>query len=151
MIFFIWSFFVGYILSFDLVKPRTIRLSAHAGTHIEYRCSRSRTEDVTITDVIIKTPDAKWDVNDVIPGSDGMGILVIFEKAVSWDLNLRELRSEARRGQLRFKPEIGENWSWTRRVPFVAHGTRRAFVASDGTVSIVKIVSLSLSLLVSKD
>ncbi len=40
---------------------------------------------MTITDVIIKTPDRKWtgDVNDAMPGSDGLGILVIFEKRVS--------------------------------------------------------------------
>ena len=31
------------------------------GAHIERRCSRSRGEDVTITDVIIKTTDRKWD------------------------------------------------------------------------------------------
>ena len=59
MIFFILSFFVGYILSFGLVKLRTIQLSARAGTHIERRCSRSRAEDMTITDVIIKNPDRK--------------------------------------------------------------------------------------------
>ena len=59
MIFFILSFFVGYILSFGLVRLRTIRLSARAGAHIEFRCSRSSAEDVTITDVIIKTPDEK--------------------------------------------------------------------------------------------
>ena len=40
-------------------------------------------------------------------------------------------------------------WSWTGRVQFVAYGMRRAFVGPDGTVSIGKIVSLSL--LVSKD
>ena len=56
-IFFILSFFVGYILSFGLVRLRTIRLSARVGTHIECRCSRSHGEDVTITDVIIKNPD----------------------------------------------------------------------------------------------
>ena len=72
MIFFLLSFFVGYILSFDLVRLRTIRLSARAGTHIERRCSRSHTKDVTITDVIIKTPDGKWGANDVMPGSDGL-------------------------------------------------------------------------------
>ena len=38
-----------------------------------------------------------------------------------------------------------EIWSWTRRVQFVAYGMRRAFVGSDGTVSIVKIVCVSLS------
>ena len=61
MICFILSFFVGYILSFGLVRLRTIRLSAQIGAHIEHRCSRSRGEDVTITDVIIKTPDRNCD------------------------------------------------------------------------------------------
>ena len=61
MFFFILSFFVGYILSFGLVWLRTIWLSARAGAHIERRCSRSLGEDVTITDVIIKTPDRKCD------------------------------------------------------------------------------------------
>ena len=56
--FFILSFFVGYILSFGLVRLRTIRLSVRAGAHIEYS-SRSLAEDVTITNVIIKTPDRK--------------------------------------------------------------------------------------------
>ena len=79
---FILSFFVGYILSFGLVRLRTIRLRARAGAH--NKCSsQSRAEDVTITNVIIKTPDRKWDwgMNDVVPGSDGQGILVIFEKS----------------------------------------------------------------------
>ena len=40
--FFILSFFVGYILSFILVRLRTIQLSARVGAHIEHRCSRSR-------------------------------------------------------------------------------------------------------------
>ena len=59
MIFLILSFFVGYMLSFGLVRLRTIRLSARAGTHIECRCSRSHAADVTVTDVIIKPPDGK--------------------------------------------------------------------------------------------
>ena len=83
MIFFILSFFVGYILSFGLVRPRTIRLSARVGAHIECRCSRSCAEDVTITNVIRKTPDRKcdWGVNDVISGNDGLGFLVILQKS----------------------------------------------------------------------
>ena len=36
-IFFILSFFVGYILSFGLVRLRTFRLSARVGAHIECR------------------------------------------------------------------------------------------------------------------
>ena len=80
--FFILSFFVGYILSFSLVRLRTIRLSARAGAHIECRCSRSHVEDMTITDVILKTPDGKWDwgMIDVMPRSDGLGFLVILKK-----------------------------------------------------------------------
>ena len=58
-IFFILSFFVGYILSFGLVRLRTFQLSARVGAHIERRCSRSCGEDVTITDIMIKTPDMK--------------------------------------------------------------------------------------------
>ena len=82
-IFFNLSFFAGYIL-FGLVRLRTIRLSARAGAHIECRCSRSCAKDVTITNVIIKPPDRKcdWGVKDVIPGSNGLGILVNFEKSV---------------------------------------------------------------------
>ena len=83
MNFLILSFFVDYILSFGLVKLRTFRLSASAGTHIERRCSRLRVEDVTITDVIIKTPDRKcnWVAIDVMPRSDGLGFLVILKKS----------------------------------------------------------------------
>ena len=58
-IFFILSFFIGYILSFGLVRLRTIRLSARVGALIVRRCSRLRRENVTITDVIIKTLDRK--------------------------------------------------------------------------------------------
>ena len=75
--FFILSFFVGYILSFGLVRLRTIRLSTRVGAHIERRCSRSRGEYVIITNVMIKTQigNGTGDVNDVIPGSDGLRIL----------------------------------------------------------------------------
>ena len=105
MIFLYYHFFHGYILSFGLVRLRTIRLSEQVGAHIEYECSRARAEDVTITDVIIKNPDRKWtgDVNDVLPGSDGLGFWVIFEKKPS------ELRFEARRSELIFEP--GRNQS----------------------------------------
>ena len=67
------SFFVGYILSFSLVRLRTIRFSAHAGTH-KRRFLCSCTEDVTITDVIIKTPDSisDWGAKYVMPGSNGL-------------------------------------------------------------------------------
>ena len=45
-------------------------------------CSRSCAEDMTITNAITKTPERKWnwDVNDVMPGSDGLRILGDFEK-----------------------------------------------------------------------
>ena len=87
--FFILSCFVDYILSFSLVRLRTIRLSGRVGAYIECS-SRSCAGDMTITNVIIKTPDRKWDwgVNDVISGSNELGILVIFEKAVNWDSDL---------------------------------------------------------------
>ena len=39
-----------------------------------------------------KNPKWDWDVNDVMPGSDGLGILVIFEKS-------SQLRFEAGRGE----------------------------------------------------
>ena len=83
------SFFVAYILSFGLVRLRTIWLSARKRAHIEYS-SRSRVEDVTITHVIIKSPDRKlnWGVNDVMPGSDGRGFMEI--------LQLVEIRTWAR-------------------------------------------------------
>ena len=65
-----------------MVRLRTIRLSARAGAHIECS-SHSRAEDVMITNVIIKTPDRKWDwgVNDVMPEGEGLGFLVILKKS----------------------------------------------------------------------
>ena len=89
MIFLMLIIFRNYILSFSLVGLWTIRLSAGAGAHIEYSSSLP-TDDMTIINVIIKTPDRKydWGVNDVMPGSEGLRFLVIFAKAVSWDLNL---------------------------------------------------------------
>ena len=126
-IFFILSFFIGYILSFSLVRLRTIRLCARVGAYIERRCSHSCGEDVTITDVIIKTPDRKWDwdMNDIMPGSDELRILGDFwKKAVSWDSKWVDFWTWARPVQL-----------WTMGCPHV--------VGSDGTVSIVEIVSLS--------
>ena len=66
------------------------------------------------------------DVNDVMPGSDGLGFLVILKKkqlVEIWNWT-SELRSEPRRDQLGL-------------------GGPLRIVGSDGTVSIVKIVSLS--------
>ena len=130
MIFFILSFFVGYILSFGLVRLRTIRLSARVGAHIERRCSRSRGEDVTITDVIIKTriENVTGDVNDVMPVSDGLRILGDF-----WKKELVEIWSWTKRVNF---------WTWARPVQLWTTGCPR-LVGSDGTVSIVKIVSFS--------
>ena len=106
--FFILSFFVGYILTFGLVRLRTIWLSACAGAHIECS-SRLHAENVTIIDVIIKIPDRKWDwgVNDVKPRSDGLGILVIFEKS-------SELRSVAGRGQSSWSLRDVSHVCWVR-------------------------------------
>ena len=67
--------------------------SGYLGAHIECRCLRSRGEDVTITDVIIKTPDKKWDWGcEWRPARKRWaGILGYFEKkAVSWDLDQLE-------------------------------------------------------------
>ena len=55
--FFYLLIFVNYIL-FGLVWLRTVRLNARAGAQIE-NSSRSRAEDVTIINVIIKTLDRK--------------------------------------------------------------------------------------------
>ena len=116
-LFFLLSFFVGYILSFGLVRLRTIRLSARSGAHIEWS-SRSPPEDVTITNVIIKTPNRKchWGVNDVMPGSEGLGILVIFEKK-----QLVKICLWARLVEIR---------TWARPVQLWSTGYAAAFVGS---------------------
>ena len=61
--------------------------------HIKHGCSRSRGEDVTITDVIIKTPDRKCDWgcewrHARKRWTEDFGWF--FKKAVSWDLKLDE-------------------------------------------------------------
>ena len=66
-------------------------------------------------------------VNDVMPGSDGLGFLVI--------LNKSELRFALRRGKLIFGAWRDQSSWGLRDAPRV--------VGSDETVSIVKIVSLS--------
>ena len=90
MIFFILSFFVGYILSFGLVRLRTIRLSAWVRAHIEHRCSRSLEEDVTITDVIIKSPDRKWAWRCDWRHARKRWAEDFWKRSVSWDLKLDE-------------------------------------------------------------
>ena len=129
--FFILSFFVGYILSFDLVRLRTIRLSARSGAHIECRCSVPCTEDVTITNVIIKTPDRKYDW-----GCEWRHARRQWAENFGdfWKKQLVEIRSWAR---------LVDFWAQARPGQFVAYGMHRAFVGSDGTVSRVKIVSPS--------
>ena len=103
------GFFLYYHFSLGLVRLRTIRLSAHEGAHIECS-SRSRTEDVTITNVIIKTPERKWDwgVNDVMPGIEGLWFLLIFEKVVSWDLSLSEASWDLNLGEASWFLSLGE-------------------------------------------
>ena len=118
---FILSFFLGYILSFGLVRLRTIRLSARVGAHIERRCPRSHGEDVTIIDVIIKTPDRKRNLGMWMTSyleAMGWGSWGIFEKkAVSWDLNLDEASwflslDEARPvGSTRWAARGGVRWN----------------------------------------
>ncbi len=80
---------------------------------------------MTITDVIIKTPDRKWDwdENDVMPGSEGLGMLVILKKSsllrsdagrseLRSDAGRSELRSDAGRSELRFEAGRGESSLW---------------------------------------
>ena len=149
MIFFILSFFFGYILSFSFVRLRTIWLSAGAGAHIECRCSRSCVEGVAITDIIIKTLDGKrdLDVDDVMPGSKGLGILVIIEK--------KQLRSDAGRSELRFGPGRGQSSCGLQDAPRVCWVSELrlwtlgrpvqlgSWLKNDvETVTIVKVVSL---------
>ena len=82
-----------------------------------------------------------------MPGDDGQGVLVIFEKAVSWDSTLGEVSCDLSLGEASWDSNLGEA-SWDLNLgegsPAGAYTMRRAFVGSDGTVSIVKIVSLSL-------
>ena len=111
-IFFILSFFVLYILSFGLVRLRTFRLSVWEGaginagvhTHVgggdnhRYHNKNPREKNV------------KGDVNDVMPGSDRLGFLVILNKSC-------ELRFGLRRSELIFR-------TWARPVQFVDCGAR---------------------------
>ena len=130
-IFLYYHFFVGYILSFGLVRLRTIRLSARVGPHIERWCSCSRWEDVTITDFIITTPDRNG-----TGGCEWCHSRRQWAEDFGWFLKKSsELRFEPRRSELNF-------WTWARPVQW---GLRDAplVVGSDRTVSIVKIVSLS--------
>ena len=117
------------------------------GEHIEYS-SRSYTEDVTIRNVIIKTPGRTGVWMTSCPEARGGEFWWFLKKAVSWDLSL---------GEIGWDSDLGE------ASPVVVYGMRCAFVGSVswdsdsgprvqlgswlkgdvGTVSVVKIVCLS--------
>ena len=155
-IFFILSFFVGYILSFGLVRLITFRLRARIGAHIEQRCSRSRGEDVTITDVIIKTPARKCLGMWMTSSLEAMvwDSWVFLKKTVSWDLRLNEASWNSNLGEASpvvcwgMSTLLWGQWVeiWTYMSP-VGQGGAPHVVGSDGTVSIVKIMYLSLLVL----
>ena len=63
-----------------------------------------------------------------MPGSDGLEIFGVLKKTVSWDWTLVEASGDLNLGEAS---------------PLGDYAMRRAFVGSDGTVIIVKIVSLS--------
>ena len=99
--FFILSFFVGYILSFGLVRLRTIRLSARLGAHIERRCSRSRGGGGDNHRCYNKKPrigNRTGCMNDVMLRSDGLRILGDFWKKKTQLVKRSELIFEPRRG-----------------------------------------------------
>ena len=96
---------------------------------------------MTITDDAIKPPDRNrtGDVNDVMPGSDGLGFLVILNKSSELRFGLRrdELGFESGRGQCSVDNGVPARVGWVSELK-----------ADDGrTVSIEK---LCFSLLVSK-
>ena len=82
--------------------------------------------------------EASWD-SDLCESSWVYGMCRAVVGSVSWDPTLGETRWDLKQG--------GANWFLSLGVasPVGAYGMRRAFVGSDATVSIVKIVSLSLS------
>ena len=129
-IFFILSYFVGYILSFVLVRLRIIRLIARAGAHIECSSVTLARGGCDNDKCHNKTPDRNGTVvwMTSCPETRDWEFSWFLKKAVSWDLTLDEA-------------------SWDLKLdeasPVGAYGMHRAFVGSDGTVSIVKIVSLS--------
>ena len=87
---FLFIIFVNNVLSFGLVGLWTIRLSACAGAHIGYS-SRSRAEDMTITNVIIKPQIGNGTAVWMTSCPEAMGWKFgNFEKDVSWDLILGE-------------------------------------------------------------
>ena len=131
----------------------TIRLFEYP----EYSSS-SCTEDMTITNVMIKKNDRKrdWGRNDVMPGSDGLRIWWFWKKTLveirlwpgqsSWGLTVNDVGDSwfvCHWGwQLTLKSDHGVLQISTDR-DLGSYGMRNVFVRSDSTVSIVKIVSLS--------
>ena len=112
--FFILSIFVGYILSFGLVRLRTFRPSAQVGAHIDHMCSCSCGEDLTITDVIIKTPDriCDWGCEWRHARKRWAGILGYFEKnrVEIWTYASPVVCSGVR---ARWLGQWVESWRWT--------------------------------------
>ena len=137
-----------------MVRLRTIRLCARAGAHIECS-SRLRAENVTITNVILKTPDRNETGVGMTscPEARGWEFRWFLKKAVSWDLFLGEASWDLKMGKaspvygLRDAHAFVGSVSWdSDSGPRVQLGT---WLKDDvGTVSIVKIVCLPL--LVSK-
>ena len=127
--FFILSFFVLYILSFGLVRFRTFRFSAWVGADINAgvraRAGRMWQSQMSQWKTQIENDwGCKWHHAQ----KRWAAILSDFE-------NSSELRFEAGRSELIFGPGWGQSSYSLRDAPLV--------VGLDGTVSIVRIVSLS--------
>ena len=94
--FFILSFFVGYILSFGLFR------CAHWAQ--VFTLARGGCENHRYHNIKPRIGNKTGDFNDIMPGSDGLGLLCILKKAVRWELNV-----ELRRGQLGFESGQGQS------------------------------------------
>ena len=95
---------------FFYIRLWTVRLLVQVFTLARGGCNNHRCHN--------KTPDGKWDwgVNNVMPGSDGLGFLVILKKkAVSWDSTL---------GEVSWDSDLGE------ASPVVVYGMCRVIVGS---------------------
>ena len=114
-----WFFYINnfsLIVFYHSVGLWTIRLSAGAGAHIEYR-SRSRAEDMTITYVIIKNSR-----EEIRLGCEWRHarkwwseVLGDFEKDVSWDFTLAEASQAGGLRDARLLGELVEIWLWARQ------------------------------------
>ena len=102
MIFFYLIIFVGYILTFGLVRLRTVRVLVQVFMLARRGCNNHEYHNK-------KNPDRKWNwgVIDVMPGSNGLGILVIFENK-----------------------QLVEIWRWSRRVEIRTWARRDKFVST---------------------